>query len=51
MNTYIALATCILPEGMLDWFNLKYGGTSKNLCLGIDVSEPKKEELDIYYSM
>lgn len=28
-----------------------FGGTSKNLCLGIDVSEPKKEELDIYYSM
>ncbi len=23
MNEYIALATCILPEGMLDWFNLK----------------------------
>ena len=29
----------------------KSRGTSKNLCLGIDVSEPKKEELDIYYSM
>ena len=23
MKEYIALATCILPEGMLDWFNLK----------------------------
>ena len=23
MKEYIALATCILPERMLDWFNLK----------------------------
>ena len=23
MKEYIALATCILPEGMLDWFILK----------------------------
>ena len=23
MKEYIALATCILPEGMLDWFTLK----------------------------
>ena len=23
MKEYIALATCILPEGMLDWFNQK----------------------------
>lgn len=23
MKEYIVLATCILPEGMLDWFNLK----------------------------
>ena len=27
------------------------GGTSIILCLGIDVCEPKKEELDIYYPM
>ena len=45
MNTYIALATCILPEGMLDWFNLKdvrLAQTSGNTSIHIYLDENEK---------